>query len=77
MNDGIIKYAPGTPGVSGADEAELEAFRADLEMARYTDRVEKGELTEEELENRNAMLSFIFGSGLPDGFPDGLFEEKK
>lgn len=44
------------------DAAEMEAFKADVEMAKYMARVENGELTEEEQANRNAMLSFL-------GFP--------
>ena len=60
--------------LTDADAAELEAFKADVEMAKYMARVEKGELTEEELENRNAMLNFI---NSPCDLPDELFEKKK
>lgn len=55
------------------DTAEMEAFKADVEMAKYMARVEKGELTEEELENRKAMLDFI---NSPCDLPDDLFEKK-
>ena len=60
--------------LTDADAAELEAFKADVEMAKYMARVEKGELIEEELENRNAMLNFI---NRPCDLPDELFEKKK
>jgi hypothetical protein len=48
--------------INEQDAAEMEAFKADVAMAKYMARVENGELTEEEQENRNAMMNFL-------GFP--------
>lgn len=53
---------------------EMEAFNADVAQAKYMARVENGELTEEELENRNAMLSFL---GYPTVSPEEYYKGKK
>lgn len=38
---------------------EVAAFQADLELARYRNRVETGALTDEEKEDRKAILDFL------------------
>lgn len=42
----------------GLSEA-AKAFKADLELAEYQHRVEAGELTEEEKEDRKKVLKFL------------------
>lgn len=44
------------------NEAEVEAFNADLKLAEYRARIENGELTPEEKANRNRILGLL-------GFP--------
>lgn len=38
---------------------DFDAFKADMELAKYQARIENGELTPEELESRNAILDFL------------------
>lgn len=49
--------------------AEAAAFLADLELAEYRHRVETGDLTEEEKEDRKAVLDFL-------GYSDSVVEKK-
>lgn len=51
-------------GGSPKTEEELEAFRTDLHLAGYAERVEKGLLTPEEQACRDAVREFILGGGL-------------
>ena len=39
--------------------AEVEAFKADVELEKYRHRVETGALTEEEQEDRKEVLNFL------------------
>ena len=40
-------------------DGSVEAFMADMELEKYRHRVEAGELTEEEMEDRRAVLEFL------------------
>lgn len=50
--------------------SELDAFKADKQLAKYMKRAENGGLTPEEQENRGALLKFLQG---PCDLPDELF----
>lgn len=41
------------------EEREMDAFKADVEMAKYRARVKNGELTEEEKADRKAIRDFL------------------
>jgi hypothetical protein len=64
---------PSTQQTGSEMMTELDAFNADARLSEYMARVENGELTPEEQENRNALLDFL---NSPCELPGEMFDNK-